>query len=300
MAPFHVTDVWDEKSYGKIAVKVRLEKTDLQHKSWWAAENSGSSLGILEITKDKAPRATCLVCHQERPQIFAEGWICLNRHCSSFWILDGREIAHGLKLTYNPVFLAERTIFDGFLPPFLSVPKPIQATGQHDRLFSVTRQCWRGVVCTRCGRCNSRRDWDAWRCRSEGCDFEWRLPRDIIPASAVMGDLKFGFQGHAICDDEVLDSRIEITEERLGFWRVIRYEIMPGMVISHFCANDVINGKPGGADDIFGILQQGQLNLERQVMDSSVGKYGCDLTCEHKLMSKQCSASLPVTSALTS
>jgi hypothetical protein len=115
-----------------------------------------------------------------------------------------------------------------------------------------------------------------------------------------MGDLKFGFQGHAICDDEVLDSRIEITEERLGFWRVIRYEIMPGMVISHFCANDVINGKPGGADDIFGILQQGQLNLERQVMDSSVGKYGCDLTCEHKLMSKQCSASLPVTSALTS
>ena len=87
--------------------------------------------------------------------------------------------------------------------------------------------------------------------------------------------------------------------DQIGFWRVVRYEIMPGMFISHFLANDVINKKPGGADDIFGILQEGRLRLERQVMKSSVGQYGKYSLWENKLMSKQYPTSSRATLAQT-
>lgn len=95
-------------------------------------------------------------------------------------------------------FLKERTIFNGFLPPYAMNPELIQPHAMHRQAFPATKQCWEGIVCKLCGRCNLRRHWDAWRCRTEGCPFEHRSPLDVIPASSVMGDDWHGFQGHGV------------------------------------------------------------------------------------------------------
>ena len=60
---------------------------------------------------------------------------------------------------------------DGFLPPYSMKPELIQSDVSRGQAIPATRQCWEGIVCDICGRCNLRRHWDAWRCRTEGCPF---------------------------------------------------------------------------------------------------------------------------------
>ena len=72
---------------------------------------------------------------------------------------------------YNPAFLEERWVFDGFLPSYKMNPDLIRPDETHGQAFPATRQCWEGIVCKLCGRCNLRRHWDAWRCRTVGCPF---------------------------------------------------------------------------------------------------------------------------------
>ena len=107
---------------------------------------------------------------------------------------------------YNPAFLEERWVFDGFLPPYKMNPDLIRPSKIHGQAFKL------------CGRCNLRRHWDAWRCRTVGCPFEHRLPMDVIPASSVMGDSGYDPQRHGVAQDKILEAEIQCQTRKHGLF----------------------------------------------------------------------------------
>ena len=108
------------------------------------------------------------------------------------------------------VCLEERWVFDGFLPPYAMNPDPFRPNETHGQAFPATRQCWQGIIYKLWGWYNSRRHWGAWRCRTAGCPFEYRFPIDVIPGSSVMGDAGYGFQGHEVAQDKILEPEIQV------------------------------------------------------------------------------------------
>ena len=269
----HITDHWDEKSNSHAVVKFRFEKTDLVNKSWYAAEDS---LEVPVPTDIKALRMECPTCNVIKPQVFASGWMCLNSKCTSFWTLNGTLASEAQE--YNQDFLNERWSWNGFLPPYAIKPELIQPKATHGQTFAATRQCWDGIVCELCGRCNLRQHWDAWRCRTKGCPFEHRLPMDVIAASSVAGDAGYGFQGHGVSQDIISEPSIKREVRKHGLYRECVYQLGNGLTITHLISNNAINSAPGGPDDLFCQLQIEDLGLERLPMKQSVGRYSqCDI-----------------------
>lgn len=197
--------------------------------------------------------------------------MCLNSKCDLFWKIHG--ILAPEVQEYNLAFLEERSIFDGILPPYDMEPDLIQLNETHGQTFPVTKQCWEGIVCKLCGRCNLRQHWDAWRCRTEGCPFEYRIPMDVIPASSVMGDTGYGFQGHGITQDKILEAGIQSETRKHGLFRELVYKLGDGLTIAHLISNNIINRAPAGPDELFCQLQKENLGLERLPMKQSVGQY---------------------------
>ena len=263
----HITDHWDEKSNGHVVVKFRFEKTDLSNKSWFAPCDSSEDHIPTNV---KAFRKECLTCNVYKPQVFASGWMCLNSKCKDFWVQNGNPASEAQD--YDLAFLKERSIFDGSLPQYDMNPELIQPNVTHGHAFSATRQCWAGIVCKLCGRCNLRRHWDAWRCRTEGCAFEHKLPMDVISASSLLSDGDPGSQGHGICQDKVLEQTISSSTQIHGLYRECVYQLGDGLVISHHISNNVINRAPGGPDELFYQLQKDDFGLERLPMKRSVGQ----------------------------
>ena len=196
--------------------------------------------------------------------------MCLNGKCALFWTLNGSLAPEAQN--YNLAFLQERWVFDGFLPSYAMSPELIQPNKNHGQAFPATRQCWEGIVCKLCGRCNLRQHWDAWRCRTEGCPFEHKLSMDVIPASSVMGDAGCGFQGHGVSQDKVSEPSIICEIRKHGLYRECVYQLGDGLTITHLISNNVINSAPGGPDDLFCQLQTDDVGLERLPMKQSVGQ----------------------------
>ena len=140
------------------------------------------------------------------------------------------------------------------------MPELIQPEVTYGLAFPATQQCWQGIVCKLCGRCNLRRHWDAWRCRTDGCPFEHKLPMDVIPASSVTGDTIYGYTGHGISHDDVSEEIVEGKEQLLGFYRECVCQLGNGLTITHHISNNVINSEAGGPDDL--MVQNGATKQE--------------------------------------
>ena len=264
---FHITDIWAEKSNGKIIMMIRMEKVDLYSKSWWAAKDSKLLPGAGKITPAKAIRRECFFCGGISPTIFKRGWICLRQTCLAFWTVDGLPI-DSLEASYDEAFINERTGFDGFEAPFMTTPKPLDPTVA----LPVSKQCWKGMVCPKCGRCIQRVHWDGWRCPNNNCDYLHTVPHKVTPSSALLGDLTAPFSGHALSDDDHRRDQISSGTRKHGFWRIHVYDFAEDVAAFHFHANAAINAKTGGADDILNALQAQNIGLERRPLKSAVGE----------------------------
>lgn len=116
-------------------------------------------------------------------------------------------------------------------------PELIKPDPTHGQAFPVTRQCWEGVVCKVCGRCNLRRHWDPWRCRTEGCPSEYKLPMDVDPALSALGDAFYGYQGHAVPEDEVFGPSIHRETRQCGLFRETVYQLGEVLNIAYLSSN---------------------------------------------------------------
>ena len=266
---FQVTDTWAEKINDKTCFKFRFEKIDLTTKSWWAPEGSPLPL-VPRPFSSKPDTYECLCCHLSSKKIFEQGWMCLNEVCSKFWTFRGAKAP--TDLVYCKEFLEERTPWPASIKPAFDLkPEPLKDDPSHVNL-AVSLAGWKGMVCPRCGRCNSRNVWAEWQCKTENCGYTHRIRLSPIPASAVLPDHTVEYIGHALPLDRHSNPVIFRQPEFLGDWRIHTYDIMEGNTVTHFHANGNINQKPGGAHDIFLALQSADLGLQRFPLRTSPGE----------------------------
>ncbi|KAL8738701.1 MAG: hypothetical protein Q9181_000523 [Wetmoreana brouardii] len=274
MAHFRPVMHWYEKDNGHLVSRFRWEKDDLDEEAWWVPEDYPSRTGPVDYTT-KAQRQTCQSsCGQTHPRIFDEGFVCVTDNCDDFWKLDGNPLTNADTLTYNPVWLAERTQWpDNIIPPFALCPKPLSLTETEDPLFYTKRAAYKGMVCPDCGCCIARTNMEGWTCETEGCNFTHPLPqmrldiRDIEKSHAAQPD------GHAVPNSEC---QSPITHRRYapvhGPWRIETYDVggLPGCLIKQFHANAAINSRPGSADAMYSQMSDPALHLERRELHQSV------------------------------
>ena len=110
---------------------------------------------------------------------------------------------------------------------------------------------------------------------------------DVIPASSVTGDAGYGFQGHGVTQDKILEPSIQREVRKHGLYRECVYQLGGGLAIAHLISNNVINRAPGGPDDLFEQLQTQDLGLERLPMKQSVGQCSQYDIVNNWLISKQ-------------
>lgn len=257
MDSFLLTAKWEENSNGRVVTKYRFEKLDLNSKSWWApTESPILPLHSARITGPLAVRLSCSACFRDSPQVFAQGWMCLNGSCNSFWVMD--DDAPPAELTYNAEFLQERRLAPAEPedPPFDLVPQLPREDRGNDPTYGFRRMSWKGFVCPKCHRCNSRKRWDAWRCETQGCGFRYMINQPVLSPEAVFPGNYVQYDGHAACIDEWDSSAVKKSSTVYGKWRITTFHLMEGNMVSHFHANRPLTEAKGGADDIFIDLQR--------------------------------------------
>ena len=221
-----------------------------------------------------ATRTICPSCNIESIQIF-QFWMCLNEHCGSFWTINGDSPTE--ELEYNPQFLEERTAWpQNVRAPFEIVPQLPYRNSESADSDAFSRLHWKGVVCRRCGRCNSRRHWDSWRCATARCGYVYQLPQPILSPQAVLDEHEVSYMGHAApLDTYTLPVTLDPVQFS-GEWRIHTYELCPGNVIVHFHANNAANSLTNGANDLFKALQKdNRMGLQRFPLKQHIGSnYG--------------------------
>lgn len=267
---FYITHIWAQLNGKHTIFMFRLQKLNLAEKSWWAPRDSP----LPPVSRDyitKAPGASCRSCGHESPQIYNEGWMCVNHQCHQMGQLPG----HNPKatLTFHQLWLNERTEWPmGKMPEYQLVP----STAGHNNkgtTFSTTLAAWKGFICPSCHCCNSRIDWAYQTCAAEGCNYSQRVVHAIQPHFSLLPLNVEEVYGHALSHDEY-KGHVRCTKRFLGHWVLHTYKLCENNYITHFMANQHINGRPGGANDILLEMQKGDgVRLKRAYMKNSVGKY---------------------------
>ena len=272
LAFFRITHVWFEGIGDSAGARVRLEKVDLDAQSWWMPQGMIPRPPLKQRT-DAGPVSTfpCLTCGEYSPQVYAEGWMCLEESCSRFWKINGsNEPAH---FTYNAQFLTARTLnpSNNHAPHGLA-PSLIEKFGGTDPLQTTARCSWRGAVCPLCRRCNSRIYWDGWKCENEACAWDHIGTRMALPLVSVMDDADFTGPG---AHPPFIGSRNELRPVMSFMKGYQRHNYtLPGIgTVTHYAAKGVINRRRGGPDEMFKMLQTTEgLGLRRYPLKQSVGK----------------------------
>ena len=95
----------------------------------------------------------CTHCRERTPQVYQQGWACLNASCLRFWIsVDGSPLP--LQLEYNAQFLQ-------LLPPFVLPSdmrdiRPALPVSSAPDGITTTHLFSRGWHCPKCGRLSCR------------------------------------------------------------------------------------------------------------------------------------------------
>ncbi|KAL9605193.1 MAG: hypothetical protein Q9179_001625 [Wetmoreana sp. 5 TL-2023] len=274
MSHFKPTMHWYEKDNGHLVSRFRWEKDDLQEPAWWVPADHSSRTGPVDY-KTKAQRQTCpSSCGRTHPHIFNEGFVCVTNDCDDFWKLNGKPLTNADTLTYNPVWLAERTQWpDNIIPPFALCPKPLSLTETENPFYYTTRAAYKGIVCPDCGCCIARTKMEGWTCETEGCNFTHPLPRMSLDIRAIEKSFAAQPDGHAA---PTSDCQSPITHRRNalphGPWRIETFDVggLPGCLIKQFHANAVINSRPGSADEMLTQMSDPALHLERRELNQAV------------------------------
>lgn len=242
---------------------------DLKAPSWWGIKASPPFTQKPSYTT-KALVHACPNCGTSSKQISTAGWKCLNVSCAEFSVLN-EQCQQGAP-AWNPAFLNERSKWPVSIKAPLQIKPAPPKTLPDGSLMGTSFQAWKGMVCPDCGRCNSRTEWDQWKCETEGCTFELPIQYSIIPLGQLTTDHAFEAEGHAIPFDKC-EAPVVLTEAGFhGYWRKATYELFPGNYITHYFANKQINRQPGGADEILEALQGMKLDMKRHPLESSAGK----------------------------
>ncbi|KAI9862185.1 MAG: hypothetical protein M1824_001566 [Vezdaea acicularis] len=101
---FMPTHVWCQRQSEKSMYMYRFERMNIKDRSWWAVK--GADPPPRSFSR-RTVRKSCEKCRVVQPQVYAEGWMCLDEKCSAFWKINGFEPLG--ELHYAQAFIEERT-----------------------------------------------------------------------------------------------------------------------------------------------------------------------------------------------
>lgn len=272
---FRITDIWFERVGKKAGGKLRLEKLDLGMMSWWAAKGSVAPVPLDQRNLTPVEDPTCDACGKQSPRVYDESWMCLQRSCSRFWTIDGSPPPEDLSF-YLPFLQQRKSPPYSARPPFSLVPDLLSTLPSDDRDCGAARAAWKGIVCPLCKRCISRKFWKGWECETPNCGFVHKRPMHPISLRSVIAEFELGVVGHRppyipIGNGNCNELQPEITY--MKNYRKDTFRIEGVGSITHYAANNVVNSRPGGPNDLFEELQLADLGLQRYPLQQSVGKY---------------------------
>lgn len=261
---FHITKIWCEKAGTKNCFMFRFEKVFQEVRSWWSP--STMVPGPPAIHSEIPVYATCTFCEKDEVQIYTEGWMCLNEECRVLWTIG--LAAPRLPLRHTSYFLNHKVGFDwkNIKPPCQIVPDLISPA--RNASYAVSRSCWRGIVCRRCGRCTPRVDWSEWKCQTPGCGYTYTIPLTPLEVREVTDPHGVISYGHAAPTTLFMEP-ITCTYRLTNNYRINTYTIPGRGTITHFQANLKINERQGGPNDMFYDLQRMNLGLKRYPLSNS-------------------------------
>jgi hypothetical protein len=281
---FHVTDVWCEKYNGIVRWMVRLEKIDLEGKSWWSAGTASDSPP--DFISPKALGLVCSICNVRSKTIYKQGWVCLNadparevigKHkkttCPAFF--DFGNYVDDKTLEFTEEFLLERTQFQGQVTEPL-VPQMPNATDKDViGALAFEESCRKGIVCPRCGCCSRRIYWEKWACENPLCDYTSILTPQTTLASPVVS-VSEDSKDQTFVSKSIVSTTLKLES---GNSLVVKYDI-PGENgeivgnVFHYKPDTTMNGLPDGPDALFAELQVAALGLKRNASKCRGGKSG--------------------------
>ncbi|EEH17663.2 hypothetical protein PABG_00226 [Paracoccidioides brasiliensis Pb03] len=267
---FRITNIWFEKVDKMPAARIRFEKLDLDSKSWWAPENSNDPIPIRQrISIAPIDGPTCKSCSSTSPRVYQEGWMCLRPFCNQFWRVNGSSPSK--TLTYHPLFLRMRTQQkQPVRAPCSLVPDLLSTFLKEDTDLTSARVTWKGIVCPKCRRCISRKYWRGWICETEGCDFKYQFSMTRVSLRSVLPELEMGPVGHRL-PRKGKENKTAPVVHYMKNYRKDMFQI-PGVgLITHFAANNTVNYRERGPNDLFKMLQEEDLGLRRYPLQQSVG-----------------------------
>ncbi|KAK4145728.1 uncharacterized protein C8A04DRAFT_26473 [Dichotomopilus funicola] len=290
LAYFHITDVWKEKQVtksGKIVAvwRIRFEKADLDEPSWWRPMQDGVAEPEAYDLLTKTPVSTCNACNAPSKEIFTSGWACLNNKCEQYFIFPEGPVEDINSLAYTSVFLNERTPFVGRIPSLF--PEPLDLTNLH----GTEGTCRNGFVCRECGCACRRLYWNRLKCENTSCTYEEEAVMRPYPGHMLRNEnRRFDASLRRSNQKISFDMKVDVTTLeasdfprelaapqtpfqlgqtlRLGDFEVSQYYLPgpDGRIIgsfSIFSANDAINSRVDGPDDLFRRLELLDLGLCR-------------------------------------
>ncbi|KAJ4984405.1 hypothetical protein SVAN01_10112 [Stagonosporopsis vannaccii] len=276
---FKPTHIWSEKSDGSTIVRYRFEKLNARKDSWWRAKDVEDpvQLGSLPPPFSKA----CGTCAHESPQIYLNGWMCLQPTCGSFWLIfpSSTDYLCGSQpfepdegsLVYDPRFLKSHTPWpnDSHTCPltFTSATTSSLAMPGEDTSEAFTR----GVVCPCCKRCVPRLSWTGWECP---CGWTRRPTHTLIPALSTRESL-WPLSDAYTASRDTHSPLVSVHVDFAHGYRVNAYTL-PGIdgYVVHMIANASVVAEKGGPDDMFEVLQREDIGLRRRPMEGGMLKGG--------------------------
>ena len=194
-----------------------------------------------------------------------------HKGCSDLGKINGQPQPPGL--TFDTAFLNERTPWPAMVKPAFQLAPGILADDPLNVFHSISLAAWKGFVCPKCKRCNSRIDWDLESCGTPNCDYSRKIVHPVHSHRLVLPPNTIEVHGHALMFDQYHGHVQPPTTEFYGHWRIVTFKLCEGNHVSHFLANKHINAQPGGANEVFQELQKGDgLGLKRSYMKFSRGR----------------------------
>jgi hypothetical protein len=270
---FKPTHIWFEKSGKSKILRYRFEKLNTKKESWWRAEHEQDVVELGELGHPVENRCDC--CDTTSPQIYLNGWMCLQSSCGAFWqIVDGSSIGSYRpssepdeeSLIYDPRFLKQKTPWmndDTEYPLSFGVP---QVSAYAVSGENTSQGFWSGIVCPDCGKCNSRLCWMGWECSNPTCAYKNQPPHSIIPA-LTLRDPFWPLTSNYTLSRDTHAPLVSVSVSFAHGYRINQYTI-PGLSgsITHMIANRTVVSEPGGPDSMFEELQQTDIGLRRRRM----------------------------------
>jgi hypothetical protein len=193
---------------------VRLQKHDLQRRSWWTPNQPPPPAQRVVLRPQHATLVEGMPCPQcgiPSPRVYKDNWMCLIPTCDFFWTpTSATSIA--AESSFNQQFIGDiqpnpfefdeeylrwRSLYDrdqrpsyALVPNLLSLLQHLQGTQA-----SQMRLLYRGIVCPNCANIVPKIHWHQWEC-SECRQFRYTLEHVRIDLSALVSRYFVNYSGH--------------------------------------------------------------------------------------------------------